>query len=110
MNAVVVSLLVVVVLALLVLAGIALSRGPYQGQVNGPGGIQASVSGDRRRGLRLRGGRAGRDYRVRGTADADARDISAGRDVDLNFQNDPQTTSPKAPSPTAKRKSERASE
>lgn len=80
MDQVLGALAVVAVLAAVVVVAVLAARGRFRGEVRGPGGVGASVEGERRSGLRLKRVRAGRNVKGRGSS-IDARRIDAGQDA-----------------------------
>lgn len=80
MDEVVAGVVMIAVLALVVIVGVLASKGRFRGSLQGPGGVGASVEGERASGVRLRKVRAGGSVVGRGTT-VDARGIDAGQDA-----------------------------
>ncbi len=74
------GVVLVATLAVVVVVGVLASRGRFRGGVRGPGGVEATIEGERSRGVRLRRVRAGHDVSARG-ATVDARQVDAGNDA-----------------------------
>lgn len=88
------GVLIVALLVVVVVVGVARSRGWFRGEIHGPAGTKASVEGGPPTGVLARRLRAGRDVAARGPS-VDARGVDAGRDVSLDA-NPPQDGRPKA--------------
>ena len=83
MDAATAGILVMVVLAAVIVVGVARSRGWFRGELHGPGDCKASVEGGPPAGVRARRINAGRDVAARGSS-VDARGVNAGQDVILD--------------------------
>lgn len=81
MDQVVAGVVVIALLGAVVVVAVAASRGGFRGDVRGPGGVGASVEGERaRQGVRIRRVRAGRNVEGRGPS-VDAQRVDAGQDA-----------------------------
>ena len=82
MDALTAGVVVLAILAVVVVAGVARSRGWFRAEIGGPGNSKATVEGGPPSGIRARHIRAGRDMTARGRS-VDARKLDVGRDVTL---------------------------
>jgi hypothetical protein len=95
MDAATAGVVVVAILAVVVVVGVARSRGWFRGEVHGPGGAGGSVEGGPPAGVRARRVKAGRDVAARGPS-VDARGVDAGQDVTLDANPPQEGDHPKA--------------